>query len=262
LHRILKLTKQNLNTLKEIRPLEIYLFDLSIYQQAIKEKSKADLDFLLTAANEFNMSSYTRFFKYLLGKTTMHRMFNYLYRQYKKHSKHYYFKNQVTITWRDYIDDCKKLKLDLSNEVILFPKDLRKAHEETIKKIKHVEDELMNQKAIKRYKQIKKYEFTSTKYSIVAPRAAKEIINEGEVLSHCVGRYIDNHIEGRTCILFLRENNKSDTPFYTIELSYGKIQQIRGFKNKPPTKDIEGFLDKFVQMKLTSPKKAKERKVV
>ena len=39
-------------------------------------------------------------------------------------------------------------------------------------------------------------------------------------------------MRGTTTILFLRRTEQPDTPFYTIEVSGGRIIQIHGFGNK------------------------------
>lgn len=71
---------------------------------------------------------------------------------------------------------------------------------------------------------------------IKLPQKPSEIIEEGMKLSHCVGSYTTSVCEGNTNILFLREKNNPDKPFYTIEVSSsnGRLDliQIHGFGNK------------------------------
>jgi hypothetical protein len=84
--------------------------------------------------------------------------------------------------------------------------------------------------AVKRYQ---KYAYSDDKYSIVIPELPADLAKEGLELHHCVKTYIDRVIEGKTRILFLRDNNEIDKPFFTIELSNsGSIEQVHGFANR------------------------------
>ncbi|WP_438941218.1 PcfJ domain-containing protein [Lysinibacillus parviboronicapiens] len=81
-------------------------------------------------------------------------MFNYAQKQFELSSKHYASPSQVLVTWSDYIGDCQKLELNLDDEVVLYPKNLKKAHARTIKLIKIKNDEVANLKIQKRYENL------------------------------------------------------------------------------------------------------------
>ena len=63
-----------------------------------------------------------------------------------------------------------------------------------------------------------------------------EIMNEGQMLHHCVGGYATRHLERGTTILFLRANETPDKSYYTIEVrnidTCPNVVQIHGFGNK------------------------------
>lgn len=262
LHQIFKMTKQDFETWKSFQKgIALYsceeaLFEAWVIQQWRKEKSQMNLKCLLENMTEFNISEDMNLFRSLRAYMSMHRLFNYANKQYLQSKKHYGRKHQALITWRDYLLDCKKLKMSL-DEAVIFPKNLRKAHEETIKRVKHYEDELMRQKAIQRHKQLQNYEFSAGVYKVVVPYTAKEIINEGNKLQHCVGSYAQQHVDGKTTILFIRNIQQLENPFFTVEIKDGKVRQIRGFKNKPATEDVQAFVDEFKKQKLTNTKARK-----
>ena len=68
-------------------------------------------------------------------------------------------------------------------------------------------------------------------YIIRLPEDEDEIRDEGFILSHCVGSYAQRHITGATTIMFLRRKENPENPWYTIEVSNGRISQIHGKSN-------------------------------
>lgn len=256
LHNIFKVSKDDYQKLKASNAS---LFEFWIWQQTRKEKSKLKIADVMQKADTFRGSLDE--FKFIRQYTTIHKIFNYVYKQFQLHEKRFRIRNYVITVWRDYINDCIKLQLDLRDEAILFPKDLEDAHQKTMKRIKHTEDELMRKKALKRKQLLEHIEFQQGDYIIKVPNTAKEIIAEGSKLSHCVGGYAERHVNGKTTILFLRVAKEPDKPFYTIELDTDKkkILQVRGYKNKPAPKEVDAFIELFKAEKLNK-SKAKARK--
>ena len=80
------------------------------------------------------------------------------------------------------------------------------------------------------------YEYIGDSFRIVVPMTEAEIVNEGQMLHHCVGGYATRHLERRTTILFLRANETPDQSYYTIEVGSitdsPYVMQIHGFGNK------------------------------
>ncbi|MBR3242254.1 MAG: PcfJ domain-containing protein [Bacillus sp. (in: Bacteria)] len=60
-----------------------------------------------------------------------------------------------------------------------------------------------------------------------------ELLNEGRVLHHCVGSYVDQILSGNSYIIFLRKSQAPQVPFVTINVSASKksIIQIHGVNN-------------------------------
>lgn len=57
-------------------------------------------------------------------------------------------------------------------------------------------------------------------YIIRPPKSEQELVEEGNVLHHCVASYRDKIIDEKAIVLFCRKIDDPDTPLYTIELDY------------------------------------------
>lgn len=165
-----------------------------------------------------------------------------------------YADSNSLIDWNDYLHECQKLDYDLTDSLINCPKDLPKAHERTTNIIKYKADEIMQRQLEKRNKLLKKLEYTDKKrgLQIIVPNNMEEIIEEGKRLNHCVGGYAKRHAQGTLTILFLRNVQKPDVPYYTMEVSNnGEIVQCRGFKNNcagnPKPQEIRDFENEYQQ---------------
>ena len=57
-------------------------------------------------------------------------------------------------------------------------------------------------------------------------------IREGQVLSHCVGGYVERYAAGKTVICVLRRTVEPDAPWRTVEITpEGRVVQDRGYRN-------------------------------
>ncbi|KEF40440.1 PcfJ-like protein [Schinkia azotoformans MEV2011] len=258
LDKVLKLPKQEIKAIRDSK-ISVSYFSLYLYHQSKKDGSNLDLkeavhlSHLVEPFREDDL-------KVLQNYTTMRKIYSYIKKQYaNKNKKHYYHAPQVIGTWKDYIADCKKLEMDITQESILFPTYLYKAHQDTIKKIKYKEDQELNELIAKRLKVLNSYSFEYKGFFIRPVISTKELIDEGNALSHCVGGYAKQYAKGGTDIFVIRKVSEPDKPFYTVEIRNNVIYQAYGFKNELPTKDVQAFIDAFTKAKLT--KRSKGRKV-
>jgi len=257
LFKVLKLTKNDLNEIRTNK-LNISFSDLKLLQLSRKDGS----NFSVKEAYEISKT-----YKYYLDDIEraqnycqLRKLMNYLDKQYNKDDKHYYHKSYVLTTWRDYINDCIKLKLDLKKEAVLFPKNLYQAHQNTIKQIKIKEDEALNQKIKVRLEKLnKKYYFEYQGLMIRPAQSTLELIEEGKALNHCVGTYAKQYAEGKTDILFIRSMEDPSKSFYTVEICNNTVLQVRGKNNCPPDENINVFMEAFKSEKLGKEKKTKIR---
>lgn len=140
--------------------------------------------------------------------------------------------NIRTYDYRDFLGQCSKLEYNLHDTAICFPNDFDSMHTRLSEIIIADNDRLTNEHLKKRMSERKKLEYIGNDFMIVQPSSVSEIINEGKLLSHCVGGYAERHAEGKLNILFLRKKSEPNKPFYTVEVSADfKIIQCRGYRN-------------------------------
>lgn len=186
-------------------------------------------------------------------------------------------------TWLDYVEAAEACGYDLSVHNVLFPKELKTAHDEAVEvreqirfenekksqaeKLKKEQDALNDKNNLyaKRYKKLQKaYEYSDGKYCVVIPKGATEIVLEGRALGHCVGGYAERHIKGKTTILFMRNVEKTEEALVTIELNEESLTviQAHGKKNRDPSAEEQAFIDKWLKnAKRRKNKKASKKKV-
>ncbi len=177
--------------------------------------------------------------------------------------------HSILLRYYDYLRMREELGYDMTNEVFLYPKNLKKKHDEMVKERNAREDELYIAKRLVKYENIarkykalcKKYAYEDAEYVIRPAKDAEEIIMEGRKLHHCVGRdqYLKKHNKGESTILFLRKKDSPNKPYYTIEIQGNKILQWYGLKDKKPDKEIiEPWLNNYVE-RLQMVRKAKKQ---
>ena len=167
---------------------------------------------------------------------------------------------------KDYYYIAEKLKLDLSNPQVLFPKNLKKAHDNAVKlNIARMSEETQA-KFEKRFTELKKFSYKSEKLGllIVPCKSQAELIEEGKALHHCVATYADRVARGNTAIFFIRKISEPDTPFYTLEFDEKNllVRQNRGNRNSDRTKEVEFFEKHWLSIIKQREKRNKNAKCV
>ena len=161
--------------------------------------------------------------------------------------------------YTDYLRQCEKLKYDTHDTAICFPRDFHKMHTRLSEILTALQEHRQRQIDKEKERQIaiqvakaKKYrqrmEFSYNGLILRQPMSAEEIIEEGKVLHHCVGGYVDRHLRAQTNIFFIRKVSDPDTPYFTIEVSNDfRIIQCHGYKNNDDlkTKEINVFEEKY-----------------
>lgn len=189
----------------------------------------------------------------IIRYTTLRRFLKYAKNGSRKKIRDYYM---------DYLRMAEKAGYDLTDDFVLFPQNIREAHdavmdllqqEEREKKLKDAEAEYTGIPKIE--KKIRKaFSFQDGGYIIRPAKTNREIVLEGQTQHICVGNggYSNKMEKGRTYILFLRRKEEPDTPFYTIEITpdYDIIQRHGKYnKQGEEVKEVDAFLKKFVEVK-------------
>lgn len=169
----------------------------------------------------------------------------------------------VARDYRDYINECEQLHLDLKDKLVLYPRDLQEAHRRTSAQIRFEKNKADQEQFRKAVEDLEKFTWKKGDLFIRPAREQEELRDEGAALHHCVGGYIQQMARGETAILFIRRESEPDKSFYTLELKKKKVIQCRTLNNKSYEQDpeIKAFVDawmKKVVMKGGNKKKAKE----
>lgn len=153
-----------------------------------------------------------------------------------------------------------RLKMNVKNEQIAKPKDVKKEHDKAVlnSQLKNMEKtakqiEKKWPKVNKQLPKLKKFEFTSGDYTIIAPRNVLDIVVEGTILRHCIHNceyYFEAIQNDESYPFFLRKSDRPDMPWYTLEVEpSGNIRQKRttGDNQNADFQKAVSFLKKWQQ---------------
>ena len=168
----------------------------------------------------------------------------------------YLNKQQISVySYKDYFDACRYLHLDMTIEKNRYPRDFKRWHDIRI-------DEYATAKAIQDEKRRKAFYDTfaavANKYSgleydnkslyiAMIAQSPAELIREGELLNHCVGRmgYDQKFAREESLIFFIRTKEQPDVPFVTVEYSPSrrKILQCYAYHDSTPDNGVLQFVN-------------------
>ena len=176
------------------------------------------------------------------------------------------YKN-ISKDWLDYISWCATLKYNLKDMYVLLPPDFGKTHDRVMKEYQAFKDEQERKRKAEMEKLIKEalavagnlpaMVLKAKGLMIILPKSGDEIKEEGRVLHHCVGTYVERVAKGETMILFVRKESEPSSPYFTLEYRDGKVIQCRGKNNCPMTGDVKAFVKAF-ERKMQAEDKVKE----
>lgn len=169
----------------------------------------------------------------------------------------YLAKQKASIAeYDDYLKACAYLGLDMRLNKNKIPHDFKRWHDMridqyyTAKALKDKEErkELYEQFAAiaKKYLPLQRNN-EDTLISVIA-KSPQDLIREGDILHHCVGRmnYDQRFIREESLIFFIRNANEPDTPFVTVEYSLKnkKILQCYGEYDHTPNDSVLEYVNK------------------
>lgn len=228
---------KNISTLNEWNEMRI------VVQKYLTTKEQFDA--YVTLNNRFpgSMASMMKKAKPLLnsGYYTPEQLLNYLNRVDLYQA---IYPEEALAIIQDYISMCKQI----GAEPDVNTNSLKREHDVMQRNFWSMRQEIDEKKFASKADSFKKFEFSTKSYSIIAPKAAKDVINEGKMQRNCVGSYVNSIISGRSIILFLRETKSIDKSLVTIEISPKdfSIRQKYMACNKPITnKNILNFIEKW-----------------
>lgn len=201
--------------------------------------------------------------KELLAHMSVHKLQRYVEQQFASEDEaalkrvDYYKMNTLITDYHDYLCMCKELQYDVKNSFILFPRELKAAHDSVAKTLKDkrtTEHEKAIAGSFDEWQ--KRYQYQSKELMMIPPHSAKEIVDEGAALHHCVRLYVKNVAEKKSVILFVRSVDEPDKSLCTVEVKDGQVTQARGFDNEEPPAQITAFIEQWKQRVLYASDKA------
>lgn len=201
--------------------------------------------------------------KELLAHMSVHKLQRYVEQQFAPEDEaalkrvDYYKMNTLITDYHDYLCMCKELQYDVKNSFILFPRELKAAHDSVAKTLKDkrtAEHEKAIAGSFDEWQ--KRYQYQGKELMMIPPHSAKEIVDEGAALHHCVRLYVKNVAEKKSVILFVRSVDEPDKSLCTVEVKDGQVTQARGFDNEEPPAQITAFIEQWKQRVLYASDKA------
>ena len=165
---------------------------------------------------------------------------------------------------KDYWEMARKLQMDLDDQQVKWPKNLRAAHDKAVERFNAQKNAITSAAFGRRVEEL---EHLSWEYNglLIRPCAtAQELRTEGKELHHCVATYEQRYVEGKTAIFFIRRVDKPDEPYYTLELDEHAliVRQNRGLRNCGKTEEVQAFEDAWLSWaKEQTKNQTKKRKV-
>lgn len=160
-------------------------------------------------------------------------------------------------SYLDYLKACQNLGLDMTDEKNRFPHDFKHWHDMRIDQYatkKALEDEEKRKQLYTKFAEIAdKYNALQhskrSAFICIIAHSPADLIREGEMLHHCVGRmnYDQRFVREESLIFFIRNKQEPDTPFVTIEYSLKnrKILQCYGEHDHKPSEDVLHYVNKI-----------------
>lgn len=149
----------------------------------------------------------------------------------------------------DYLKDLKTLEIPLNHDLI-YNKKYREEHLAMQEQIKIKITEEMNKKYIEFVPSLKWMEVQG-EYTIKVPSTIAEFKEEATYQHNCLynSKYYEKVVNGESIILFVRTNEKPNTPYVTVELKAKdfKINQCKAIKNSEPPKSVKDFVKRMVE---------------
>lgn len=164
--------------------------------------------------------------------------------------------NTNPYSYRDYVNACEFIGLDMTDKKNLLPHDFKRWHDVRIdeyRTAKAMKDEEERKEFYDKFAAVAKkylgleYDKKSVYMAIIAQNP-QDLINEGEVLHHCVGRmgYDQKFAREETLIFFIRAKEQPDVPLVTVEYSptQKRVLQCYGDHDSKPSEEIMTFVNK------------------
>lgn len=200
--------------------------------------------------------------KILLRYMNMDKLGKYLEKQEEIRGKKDFWDSfyETSRMYRDYIEECQTLELDLNDKQVLFPKNLKQAHERTMAQINFEKNKADQEKFQKAVEKMEQYTWEWSGLLIRPARQQEELRKEGAELHHCVAGYCKRIADQKTMVFFIRKTEEPDKPYFTLELQNKKVIQCRteGQRSYGTEPEVFMFVDQWMKRVVNKGGKKKE----
>lgn len=171
----------------------------------------------------------------------------------------------VLSDYSDYLDQCRRLGLDVSHKEVAVPQDLRDLHRQYSEELTRRANEKKAKEQAERAKKLakdlpklkRKYTYASSGLFIRPAEGPEDLLKEGCAQHNCVySCYTEKYLDRKTDILFVRKQSDPDRSYVTVEFKNGAVIQCRADHNRPAPPDVQEFMQAWLAY-LKSNRKAK-----
>lgn len=147
------------------------------------------------------------------------------------------------------LEDYARMMSTISNKFDKYPRNFLTTHRIACRNYTRLRRKFSEELFKKNIK--KDYEYVYGKYKFIYPKSTQDIKDEAVHQNNCVASYIDDVIDGKCHILFLRKKDSLDKSLVTIEVDTHTetIVQAKGKFNRDVTEEenivIEAWNKKF-----------------
>lgn len=141
------------------------------------------------------------------------------------------------------VRDYAKMANEIYDKFDKYPRNFLSTHAITSRNHSRL-NKVYNEDAFKARRD-ESLEFKYKDYLILYPLSTKQIKHEAISLNHCVAAYIQEVIDGKCQILFLRHKDAVDDSLITLEVIDGKITHAAGLFNREPNAKEQEVIDKY-----------------
>lgn len=192
-------------------------------------------------------SGYAKMLHRMMGYATPHKVLRYISVQAERSKRN---ASHVVQQWGDYMGMAEEIGKNTQSLQVIFPKDLKTAHDEAAK-LQHLKkNKELSKKIGETAEKLQEFCWTWNGLTIRPAESHEELFAEGEALNHCVGRmhYAEKMAEGQTAIFFIRKATEPDKPYVTLELNLKTWEKIQcyGRSDTWAGTAIDNFVKKWI----------------
>ena len=157
--------------------------------------------------------------------------------------------------YSDYLDQCRRLGLDVNRKEVAVPQNLRDLHRQYSEELTRIANEKRAKEQAERAKKLakdlpklkRKYTYASSGLFIRPAEGPEDLLKEGCAQHNCVySCYTEKYLDRKTDILFVRKQSDPDQSYVTVEFKDGTVIQCRADHNRPAPPDVQEFMQAWL----------------